>query len=45
MAAMSTANTVIASAKRFSELRQPWLTKSSRAEIRVPAWPMPIHHT
>jgi hypothetical protein len=45
MAAMSTANTVIASAKRLSELRQPWLIRSSSAEMSVPAWPMPIHQT
>ena len=27
------------------ELRQCWLSSSRIAEISVPAWPIPIHHT
>nr|WP_264080890.1 hypothetical protein [Paracoccus jeotgali] len=42
---MATANSVIASAKRLIESRQGWRISSSTAEISVPAWPMPIHHT
>ena len=43
MPAQITAKRVIASAKRFSELRQSWPISSSIAEISVPAWPMPSH--
>ncbi len=40
-----TAKMVMASAKRLMEVRH-FCWKSSRiAEIRVPAWPMPIHQT
>ncbi len=35
----------MASAKRLMELRQLCLKSSRIAEISVPAWPMPIHHT
>src|SRR5580658_1004466 len=45
MPAHTTAKIVIASAKRLMELRQPCLKSSRMAEISVPAWPMPIHHT
>src|SRR5580698_8846775 len=43
--AQHTAKIVIASAKRLIELRQPCLNSSRIAEISVPAWPIPIHHT
>ena len=45
MPAQATANNVMASAKRLMELRQRWLSSSRMAEISVPAWPIPIHHT
>ena len=45
MPAQATANSVIASANRLMELRQLWLSSSRMAEISVPAWPIPIHHT
>src|SRR5437764_15431820 len=45
MPAQATANSVMASAKRLMELRQRWLSSSRMAEIRVPAWPIPIHQT
>ena len=45
MPAQTTANNVIASAKRLMELRQLCLKRRRIAEIRVPAWPIPIHHT
>src|SRR6185295_15064557 len=35
----------MASAKRLIEVRHSWRSSSRIAEIRVPAWPMPIHHT
>ena len=40
-----TAKIVIASANRLIELRHVCLNSSRIAEISVPAWPMPIHHT
>ena len=43
--AQTTAKMVMASAKRLIELRQVCLKSSRMAEIRVPAWPIPIHHT
>ena len=43
--AQATANSVMASAKRLMELRQDWRSNKRMAEIRVPAWPMPIHQT
>ena len=45
MPAQATANSVMASANRLMELRQLWLSSSRMAEISVPAWPIPIHHT
>ncbi len=45
MPAQTTAKIVMASAKRLMELRQLCLNSSRIAEISVPAWPMPIHHT
>ena len=45
MPAQTTAKIVIASAKRLIELRQVCLNSSRMAEISVPAWPIPIHHT
>src|ERR1700761_5573162 len=43
--AQHTAKIVIASANLLIELRQPCLNSSRIAEISVPAWPIPIHHT
>ena len=40
-----TAKSVIASAKRLIDVRQPCFSSSRIAEISVPAWPMPIHQT
>ena len=40
-----TAKIVIPSAKRLIDARQPCLRSSRIAEISVPAWPIPIHHT
>ena len=40
-----TAKMVIASAKRLMEVRHCCLSRNRMAEISVPAWPMPIHHT
>ena len=45
MPAQTTAKIVIASAKRLIELRHVCLNSSRIAEISVPAWPIPIHHT
>ena len=45
MPAQATAKSVIASAKRLIELRHCCFINSRIAEIRVPAWPMPTHHT
>ena len=42
---MPAANSVIASAKRLIEVRHFWRRSSRIAEMKVPAWPMPIHHT
>src|SRR3569833_1281012 len=39
------ANSVIASAKRLIEVRHFCCRSSKIAEIKVPAWPMPIHQT
>src|SRR5215472_17023978 len=36
---------VMASAKRLIEVRQLCLNSNRIAEINVPAWPIPIHHT
>ena len=35
----------MASAKRLIELRHDCRSRSRMAEIRVPAWPIPIHQT
>src|SRR6266568_7439593 len=35
----------MASAKRLIEVRHSWRSSRRMAEIRVPAWPMPIHQT
>ena len=43
--AQDTAKSVIASVKRLMELRHFWKTSKRMAEMNVPAWPMPIHHT
>ncbi len=40
-----TAKMVMASAARLIEVRQRWRKRNKMAEISVPAWPMPIHHT
>src|SRR6185295_4877067 len=45
MPACATAKSVIASAKRLIDVRQRCRSKSSIAEINVPAWPIPIHQT
>src|SRR6202789_311656 len=45
MPAQHTAKIVIASANRLIELRHVCLNKRRIAEISVPAWPIPIHHT
>src|SRR5215831_16739064 len=45
MPAQITAKIVMASAKRLMELRQVCLKSRRMAEIRVPAWPIPIHQT
>src|SRR6185369_1952972 len=39
------ANSVIASANRLMELRHVCFNSSKIAEMNVPAWPIPIHHT
>jgi hypothetical protein len=43
--AQTTAKMVMASANRLMELRQVCLKSSRMAEIKVPAWPIPIHQT
>jgi hypothetical protein len=43
--AVATAKMVIASAERLIEVRQFWRNRKRMAEIRVPAWPMPIQNT
>lgn len=45
MPAHMTAKIVIASAARFTAVRQRWRRRNRIAEINVPAWPMPIHQT
>ena len=45
MPAHITANNVMASAKRLMEVRHCCLKSNKMAEIKVPAWPIPIHHT
>src|SRR5579871_2274414 len=43
--AQETAKSVMASAKRLIEVRHCCRRSSRIAEISVPAWPIPIHHT
>src|SRR6266700_1618772 len=43
--ACMTAKMVMASAKRLMEVRHVCLKSNRMAEISVPAWPIPIHHT
>src|SRR5689334_19530799 len=45
MLADATANRVIASAKRLMDVRHVCRSNKRMAEISVPAWPIPIHHT
>ena len=45
MPAQATANSVIASAKRLMLVRQSCRSSSRKAEMNVPAWPMPTHQT
>ncbi len=45
MPACITANSVMDSAKRLMDVRQSCFSSSKMAEISVPAWPIPIHHT
>ena len=45
MPAHITAKIVIASAKRLMEPRHFWRMMYRNAEMNVPAWPMPTHHT
>ena len=45
MPAHMTAKIVIASENRLMLVRHFWCISSRMAEISVPAWPMPIHHT
>src|SRR3954454_24917191 len=44
-AAQATAKMVMASAKRLIEVRHFCRKSSKTAEMSVPAWPMPTHHT
>ena len=39
------ANSVIASEKRLIDVRHFCSSKRRNAEMKVPAWPMPIHQT
>ncbi len=45
MPAHATAKSVIASANRLIDVRHCCRKRSRIAEISVPAWPIPIHHT
>ena len=45
MPAHITAKMVMASAARFTAVRQRCRSRNRMAEISVPAWPMPIHQT
>ena len=45
MPAHMTAKIVIASENRLIDVRHFWCISRRMAEISVPAWPMPIHHT
>jgi hypothetical protein len=43
--ACTIAKSVIASAKRLIEVRHFCSSSSRNAEMKVPAWPIPIHQT
>src|SRR5271154_2405956 len=43
--AHATAKSVIASANRLIDVRHFWRSSKRIAEIKVPAWPIPIHQT
>ena len=43
--AQITAKMVMASAERLMEVRHFWRVKNRMAEIKVPAWPIPIQKT
>src|SRR3954467_13026863 len=43
--AIDAAKTVVASANRLMEVRHFWFSSSRIAEMKVPACPIPIHHT
>ena len=45
MPAQTTAKIVIASAERLIDVRHFWRRRHRMAEIRVPAWPIPIQKT
>ncbi len=45
MPAQTTAKMVMASAARLMEVRHFWRSRHRMAEMRVPAWPMPIQKT
>jgi hypothetical protein len=45
ISAQMTAKMVIASAKRLIDVRHFCRKRNSTAEMSVPAWPMPTHHT
>jgi hypothetical protein len=45
MPAQTTAKSVIASEARLIEVRQRWRVRNKMAEIKVPAWPIPIQKT
>jgi hypothetical protein len=45
IAAQTTAKIVMASAARLMDVRHFWRSRHRIAEIRVPAWPMPIQNT
>ncbi len=45
MSAHATAKSVIASAARLIDVRHRCRNRKRIAEISVPAWPMPTHHT
>jgi hypothetical protein len=45
VAAVITANTVMASVERYTAVRHGLRNRNRIAEISVPAWPMPIQNT
>ena len=40
-----TAKIVMASAARFTDVRHFWRVRNKMADMRVPAWPIPIQNT